>query len=267
MRIYSSLLFLFVLGISPMLGQGLEDVYVETYYVVSDKDEKKSDGQLKEGMVTYRIYIDLEEDYVLEAVFGNEEHNLEIKTDTYFYNHKTKGDRAADRINPDNIGIGPEVLDSWLSTGGTSKIHLGVPKHLDPDGSVYNPKKKKAKKCKGLLSNQNQELGESLYESDGQIEGEVPMLTSMNIDLGTTNVRGGNEIIATDGIWFSEGGVTGATEENMILIGQLTTDGNLSFKLNIQVQGKYADVHQFVAEPGEGGGIVFSKLSYDSSAM
>ena len=81
------LCFLFILSASfAGHGQsGLEDVIIETYYV-SDANDRTDQlgGNLAEGSVTYRIYVDLAPNWKLQTVFGSSAHELFIATTTEF---------------------------------------------------------------------------------------------------------------------------------------------------------------------------------------
>jgi hypothetical protein len=68
-----------------------------------------------------------------------------------------------------------------------------------------------------------------------------------------------------DGAWASYGGSVGPQPDNRVLIAQLTTDGVLSFELNMQLAVPNGGVEKFVAKnPGEGE-VEFPELRYSSS--
>ena len=64
-----------------------------------------------------------------------------------------------------------------------------------------------------------------------------------------------------DGAWAALGGVKGPTPENRVLIAQLTTNGKLSFGLNVQIGTPTGGFVQFVAKNPEGSEIRFEGLS------
>ncbi|MFM9052376.1 MAG: T9SS type A sorting domain-containing protein, partial [Bacteroidota bacterium] len=62
------------------------------------------------------------------------------------------------------------------------------------------------------------------------------------------------------------GGATGVTPGNHILVGQFTTDGVLTFKLNMQIGTPSGGVEQYVASNPVGSEIFFSDLNYTSTS-
>ena len=58
-------------------------------------------------------------------------------------------------------------------------------------------------------------------------------------------IRGGT-LLTTDGAWALLGGTKGATPENMVLIAQISTTGELSFQLNLQMAARDGSVEKYV---------------------
>jgi len=169
--------FILILGLllssSLIFAQGLEDVIVETYYVSDSNDATDSDGgMLVEGSVTYRIFIDMGEGYELQAVYGNENHLLRIKTSTYFFNNEDRGEETGDLVNDIRLDENTVALDSWLTLSAASDAHIGVLKEADFDGTIIggdNNDGGSAGITGGLLSNENPLAGMPLTNSDGII--------------------------------------------------------------------------------------------------
>jgi hypothetical protein len=61
----------------------------------------------------------------------------------------------------------------------------------------------------------------------------------------------GGLIESNNSAWGVLGGVQGATEENMVLIAQLTTDGELRYALNVQVRTPDGETVRCTAMPTE----------------
>ena len=68
---------------------------------------------------------------------------------------------------------------------------------------------------------------------------------------------------ANNGGWAALGGVKGPTSENRVLIAQLTTNGKLSFRINIQIGTPTGGSLKFVAKNPEGMEIKFNGLEYN----
>ena len=58
----------------------------------------------------------------------------------------------------------------------------------------------------------------------------------MNVATGYVDAVSGGLIQTDNGGWGVLGGVKGATQENLVLIAQLTTDGVVNYSLNVQVR-------------------------------
>lgn len=217
-------LALFIYNIA--YSQGLEDVIVEKYY--ASASVINSDSTLPFGAVTYRIYIDLAPEYNLQTIFGYPDNELKIETTTSFYNHKLGG-VTGDQINENLINTEAIALDSWITIGSATKSHFGVPLNDDNDGSIIT--------IKGFET------------TDGLMEKEAPSIMKYKMDLKPFDVNGSNIFYTNNALLGVLGGVQGSTEDNKILIAQLTTDGDLSFELNIQIgKGNCGDVELYVAK-------------------
>jgi hypothetical protein len=123
--------------------------------------------------------------------------------------------------------------------GAASDAHFGIPKFLDNDGSIVggaNNDGGSQSVSQGLLINENDLCGTPLTETDGLLEGEIPTVTVVGLDLSMFDDENDGNIWSTNsGAWAVLEGMVGPTEENIILVGQFTTTGELCFDLNIQV--------------------------------
>ena len=217
----------FLLVLTNGFSQGLEDVYIELYHVATPEEIAASEGYLNEDSKTYRVYVDLVEGFSLQAVFGNKLHPLVVGTTRTFFNDMESGKRSADLLDTERSESMLVGLDSWLSIGHADKEHIACP----------------------LFANKS-----------GKVDGELPSLFSMLMDWTATSHRNRTGFTVEDGTWFMLEGVKGVSEENMVLIAQLTTDGQLSFKLNLQIIGPDGTVYQFVANESDDDTIVHPAL-------
>lgn len=223
----------------------LEGVILEKYYVVTEEDIKDTTGGvLAKGSITYRIYIDLKPGYHLQAVFGITDHPFSIKTSTDFFNNKMGGVQSADQIVESRLNQNTVALDSWVTIAAATKTSYGILKTEDTDGSILTRK--------------------GLDKADGLIKGDrIQKLLYYGIDLGFFGEgRKGSIFYSDNGSWAVVGGGKGPTAENKVLIAQLTTNGKLSFELNVQVGAPDGKVIQFVAKKPGAGQILFKQLNY-----
>jgi len=228
--------------------KALEGIIVERYYVADASDcADTTGGILAKGSVTYRIYIDLKPDYTLQVVYGDKNHPLKIQTTTTFYNNSLAHAANGYNVHPARINENNIALDSWLSVGAATRDHAGILLADDKDGSII---KKKA-----------------LEKADGLAHGNLALFKPFNLDLAFFNEAQSDSLFTTDnGGWaaFSgnKSGAKGPTVDNRILIAQLTTDGKLSFKLNIQVGTPAGGTIRFVADNPSDNEVQFTELSY-----
>ncbi|MBK9402796.1 MAG: hypothetical protein IPN36_18755 [Bacteroidetes bacterium] len=248
---------------------GLEKIIVEKYYISTAKDTVGADstGYLPIGSVTYRIFADLQPVYRLQAVYGVPEHELRIETTTRFFNSAIGDGRSANDIQPLLLVNGALLLDSWVSVGAATVDYLGVLKADDDSVKSYA-----AKNIQGILKNSDPEAGIPLSEKDGMKYLRYQPATqyyNLEHDLRIFEYQYKDSMkglfSTRDGAWASYGGSVGPQPENRILIAQLTTDGVLSFELNMQLAVPNGGVEKFVARnPGEGE-VEISELRYSSS--
>jgi hypothetical protein len=208
---------------SDTIQVGLERVIVEPYYI------HRLDNN---NIITYRIYLDLAEGYELQAIFGIPGHPLRFTTTTQFINDTIYGEKSGRLISDSLLFKESVVTDSWLTMGHATKTKQGVLKENDPDGS---------------------DTGfDSLKETDGLIKGDLPQLGLYKITLSSFKKGIQNEYKTDDGVISCRHGVQGPTKDNQVLIAQLSTDGELSFELNIQLITPSGVVEKYVCKEPAG---------------
>ncbi len=221
----------------------LEGIIVEKYYEYNSSDELDTlGGCLPKGSVTYRIYVDLKPNYNLQAVYGVSEHELFIKTSTYFFNNSYQGQGTGDYIDDKKIIGSTAIFDSYLTLGAANKSYYGIPKADDKDGSILK------------LS--------SFAIADGLMIGKIKPVTYFGVIPNFFNTYNPSGTFSTNnGSWAMFGGIKGPSEENKILIAQVTTDGNLSFELNVQIGTPKGASVNFVAKNPQKQEIKFDGLT------
>jgi chitodextrinase len=262
-----SLLFVFsALFVSKSFAQnGLENIIVEKYYVANAADStyaaNNAGGNLRVGSVTYRIYADLLPGYKFQALYGVAAHPLTISSSTSFFNEENYGGTSPNGISAANNRKGAAMLDSWFSVGASSAGKMGVLKTEDTDGSVGN--------ANGILTNVDPSAGISILVQDGQIVSAPQAVTFVGItntgngDLGVFDATSsvGGSFTTSNGSVASLNGSTGPTSTNRVLIGQFTTNGILTYALNIQVGTPTGGVQNFVSSNPTGSEITIASLS------
>lgn len=240
----------------------LEGVIVEAYYVSDTLDVTDEDGGLLDTCsVTYRIFVDMKPGYELQAVYGNENNLLQLQTSTVFFNNEDRGEEAGDLIGDGNLEDNTVAVDSWVSMGAASESHFAVLKENDMDGSIVGGANNDGGSegiDGGLLVNDNDFAGIPLTEADGLVEAEVPTVTVVGLDLEVFGDENAGGLFETNGgAWSVLEGVQGIDDDNVVLVAQITTQGEFSFRLNLQLgipeefQCNHPDCHstmQFVAE-------------------
>lgn len=272
MKHFLLLAFSFI-SFSAAAQQGLEGIIVETYYISNTADEAPNDGgTLPSESVTYRVFVDMLPDYKFQAAYGAPSiggvggHELNISTTTLFFNNEDRG--ATTPTYTKNQARGNTVmLDSWLSAGAACVGQMAVLKSED-DGVATNQNND------GLLQNNNSAAGIPLTEQDGMIAGTPvnPTLvgeanSASPIFDNTNEMSNGSSFVMNDGAWSALTGATGPTESNRVLIGQFTTNGVFSFKLNIQIGTPAGGVERYVAENPINDEIQFTGLVFTSDVI
>ena len=256
-----SILFL-IQCVSAEAQQGLEKIIVEKYYISNDEDEKGTDGALRSGSVTYRIFIDMLPKYRFQAVYGVPGHPMKISTTSYFFNDDENGGATANDISNNDLLKGAVMLDSWISVCAGSEGNFAILKG-DDNSSIVSSNQQ-------MLQNIDRKSKISLKTSDGlypasplsiaSIYGidSLPMMFFKN----NKSTDEGQIFFTDNGSWASFGGSIGLDSTNRVLIAQITTDGEFSFELNLQLGTPYGGVENYVAKDPLNGEILFPGLIY-----
>jgi len=248
---------------------GLQNIIVEKYYISDKNDSISSSGLIPVGSVTYRIYADMKPGYKFQIAYGLSNHPLFFKTTTSFFNNEDRGGLfpTYTKIQAKSNTV---MLDSWLTAGLACKDNFGVLKTEDNGVATVTNNE-------GILANNNPLAGIPLTEQDGMVS--IPSgititpTGSLGIgDLGNALLDGsanGKEFILNDGSWFNLDGITGLDSTNKVLIAQITTNGDFSFELNIQLRTPpdYRGTEKFVAHDAVADETQLSCLSYNSAAI
>jgi hypothetical protein len=247
----------------------IEGLNVETYYVATDDDTLSvlpgMTSGLESGMITYRVFLDLAEGVQLTSIFGNENHELSISSTGLFYN-SIAGQATGHSVVELGFSNFPEtLLDSYLTFGASTSTHFGVSKANDPDGSLYPDGVGVAQ----ILTNDDPSAGDPITVNDGLIAVEVgnttvppgfvanPAIDSLRAVFGSETARSS---FSSDSVYFGDitmpsfalttTGVPGVGDDNVILIGQFTTVGELEFTLNITVIDSEGEEFTIVGDQG-----------------
>ena len=233
----------------------LEKVIVEKYYVSDSNDfTDTSGGIVSIGSTTYRIYIDLAPGSILKKIYGDPNHPFEITSTEVFFNNILDGKSFGKDLTKVSLSENTVALDSWITLGQVpkkqgTKTYYGILKNQDDDGSFIggiNNDGGSSLIATGLLINNDPSCGIPLIVSDG-ID-TMTVTPSSWSEVGVVDFTSGNdstifgslvpkkEFIST-GFSLSNSGVTGVNlDSNQIIIAQLTTKGDLSFKLNLEIE-------------------------------
>ena len=206
--------------------QGLEAVIVENYYTSNALDAMAIFGipGPAVGSTTYRVYVDMAPTFQLQQITGFMTNPLQVSTTTGFYNPTGASVAFGNNLSNFLYGFGAVPLDSYFSLGFSTATRAGITKVLDSDGSV--------------LTDRLQNTVNPINIVDGNIapNGEqvtVQTLGAVNLDI--VNIQGANTFFDNNNSIFNLDGAKGATSANQVLIGQFTTTGEFSFKLNLLV--------------------------------
>ncbi len=258
-----------ITGFVSKAQNGLENVVVETYYIsnANDASADLDGGVLPVGSVTYRIYADLLQGYKFQAAYGVPGHDLKIATTTLFWNNEDRGSTSP-TFSKTNAVRNTVMLDSWLSVGAACNGNFGIMKSMD-DGlnnavNNYSPQ---------VLQNNDPAMGIPLTVQDGFFAGLPEAVTAVGISNEITvfdNLNDGTNgplFMTNNGSWASLNGSIGDPFDNKVLIAQITTNGTLSFELNIQIGTPTGGVENYVASNPVTGEISIPSLTYTSPSI
>jgi len=257
------ILLLPLLLFSASLHAQLQKVIVEKYYISDQFDATDTiGGTLDSGSVTYRIYVDMQPRSKLKRVYGEANHVLKITSTAPFFNNKSRGRIIGKDISVAGLDENTAALDTWITMGqvtGTAggKTYFGVLKTQDVDGSIIggaNNDGGSAGISGGLLVNTNADEGIPLTTEDGMdtlLTHPVSWggLASINFSGSYDSSIFGNKVVASqfecsNTLIQNEGTMGVDSILNQVIIAQLTTKGELSFELNIEIvdsTGFYTD--------------------------
>ncbi|MEI6062321.1 MAG: T9SS type A sorting domain-containing protein [Bacteroidota bacterium] len=237
----------------------IKKVIVETYYVSDAKDATDTTGgYLEPGSKTYRVYIQMRAGCKLLSVYGDHEHVLKISSTAAVFNNKSYGETFGKDIKQSYYHRNTVALDSYLTLGQTTRkaasTYFGVLKSLDKDGSFIggvNNDGGSSLVAGGLLSNIDALAGQALTEADGM--GINANVESNWVSQGFLDILSGEDstifgstktgtAFESNDANLSNTGVMGVIpDSNQVLVAQLTTKGEISFELNVQVYDPNVD--------------------------
>jgi len=250
--------FITTLILSLLVGQyasaQLEKVIIEKYYVSDANDATDVDGGgVPVGSTTYRIYLDLKPGTVLKRIYGDANHPFSISSSEVFFNNVLDGQSFAKDFIKGRYLENTVALDTWLTLGQTAKqgtkYYYGILKDQDTDGSFVggaNNDGGSALVPSGLLINEDPSCGIPLTVADGMDTlNSAPNNWQSNglLDFfsGTDSTLFGSLVpqssFLSSSFALSCSGVMGTeADSNQVIIAQLTTLGELTFKINITVE-------------------------------
>ena len=169
------------------------------------------------GFTSYRIFAQMDDvNYEILSVSGTSECDLNIASSTSFFKSPAAGSSVTgDGLNEALFGIFPEIwFSSYVTIGSSSSGSLGIPLEEDTtdgasDGNIYSDN-----------INQAITIGDGLDDFANQ-GGDI-MFNSFN-----------------GGAWFTLSGGSnsiGVGVNNSVLLGQFTTDGDFSYRINVGAQ-------------------------------
>lgn len=219
-------------------------------------------GSIPANAFTYRVFIDMAEGWTLQSIYSDPVNLvLEdpgnpffIETTTSFYNSSNGVSQGRSMSASAFTAGGPILYDSYLTIGSVTNALVAVPVANDVDGTAD-----------GYMAGTG--LGLSFIPSElGDASGEIfgnSISTSRRFDY---NVGNGAEAGSSYGILGFQQGPAGSG--NVVMIGQFTTDGDLTFELNIQIAEPVSGaVENYTARPGRTDEFVFAGLTYTSAVI
>lgn len=246
--------------LSQAMAQEIEGLIVEVYHVTpASMDRGPTAPPIPAGTVTYRIFLDLPPGHQVQAIYGDKDHPLVLGTTGRFYNEPLFGKETGDEIRSEQLQEGAVPLDSWLTVAAATNDHFAVLKRNDPDGSEL-PGYRMMGRRKDLKDAEGTRI--RLSKSDGLVKADTLLdVVQFNLDLLPFSFNAAGAGLSNDSLlhtrnggWAVLGGTAGLPPENHVLIAQLTTDGELYFSLNVQVEAPDGSTARWVwndPRPGE----------------
>lgn len=247
------LLGLLVLAIPGRMKAQVRGLVVEKYYRAGSDDLTDSTGGrfLEAGSVTYRVFVELELGSRITQVFGDTNHLLRFTSTRPFYNNNDRpSSEFGYEIKTSWFSDNPLLaLDSWLTIGYAATNQKGILKPLDNDGDLVagtNNNGGTSGIPGGILVNNDTTCGLPLTQADGLVPAQAP--SGQWTDFGFKDAFGndttvfgpdssGSEFACYGCVIQQNSGVNGPSPDSLrILIAQLTTAGEISFVLNLEVE-------------------------------
>ncbi len=255
------ILFILLLFIGINLNAQVKDLVVETYYIADQNDIKFPDfGELPLGATTYRIFVELEPGSTLVQMYGDANHPIKFaSTESVFNNSETGSNFGYDIVRGD-MKANTTALDSWLTLGQVARntstdVQFGVLKERDINGvsgglGIHT-------NTNNILKNNVSSMGLPLTVADGllpstlrptnwlftgfvdNVSGEE--LTIFGIGKNTKEFSSKQLVLRNNGVKGVD------AEKNTILLGQITTKGQISFDINLEVKDKNGVSKKYVA--------------------
>ncbi len=232
------------------MAQGLEGIIVEDYYTISAADATFINGgagsyPITAGSKVYRIYVDMAPNYKLNTVNGSplpqgggpSPNPLDFTTTTTFWND----DNFGTEVPPQTSRLDERAaFDSYITIGvtgrsggavgcGANTQQVGTLKTADTNGNL-------------TLCSVYSGFPAGAGTPDGNVlpSATVPSLTynlGGLIDFSALQADGSSLVVVGDA-WATlpNGPGVDPTGTNRVLIAQLTTNGTLSFHINVQLQ-------------------------------
>jgi len=234
---FTILLTTSLISIKVLSQSGLEGIVVEKYYISDSADsinasDEGATSPLIIGSTTYRVYANLLPGYRIGSIWGNASHILNFSTTTSFYNDPNYGVSTYSGTSVINTKKFTTLIDSYITIGAVAAGKIGVLKTEDTDGTIGN--------TSGILANNTTEMGLPIMGTsgmDGLMPGtpQIPNVLGLTTELDIFDQTPGNDFTCNSCAIAALAGVSGVTPSNHVLLGQFTTDGIFSFKLNLQV--------------------------------
>jgi hypothetical protein len=222
---------------------------------VSDANDATdvSGGGVPVGSTTYRIYVDLKPGTILKRIYGDANHPFSISSSEVFFNNILDGQTFGKDFIKGRYLENTVALDTWLTLGQTAKqgikYYYGILKDQDTDGSFVggaNNDGGSALVASGLMINEDPTCGIPLTAADGMDTLNSAPSNWQHFGLqdfisGADSTIFGSLVpkysFESSNFALSCSGVQGTVaDSNQVIIAQLTTLGDISFKLNITVE-------------------------------
>ena len=262
-------------------AQGLEGIIVEDYYTISAADADYLNNTvgatypINAGAKVYRIYVDMAPNYKLNTVSGSplpqgggvSPNPLDFTTTTTFWNEDGFGTEVPPQTARLDDGA---AFDSYITIGltgrsggavgcGANTQQVGTLKTADTNGNL-------------TLCSVYSGFPSGAGTPDGNIPptSAVPALTynlGGLIDFSALTADGSVlEVIGDAWATLPNGPGVDPSGTNRVLIAQLTTDGDLSFHINVQLQTPdNSALETYVWQTAGAGEVVSPFLTYPSA--